>query len=31
MNVASKVREGYELVRSEEYPDFPVGKWVNKA
>jgi len=24
MNVASKVREGYELVRSEEYPDFPV-------
>jgi len=24
MNIASKVREGYELVRSEEYPDFPV-------
>lgn len=23
-NVAGKVREGYELVRSEEYPDFPV-------
>jgi hypothetical protein len=24
MNVAAKVREGYELVRSDEYPDFPV-------
>jgi hypothetical protein len=24
MNVASKVREGYELVRADEYPDFPV-------
>jgi len=24
MNIATKVREGYELVRSEEYPDFPV-------
>lgn len=24
INVASKVREGYELVRSDEYPDFPV-------
>lgn len=24
INVASKVREGYELVRADEYPDFPV-------
>jgi hypothetical protein len=24
MNIATKVREGYELVRSEEYPDYPV-------
>lgn len=24
MNVAGKIREGYELVRAEEYPDFPV-------
>lgn len=23
-NVAGKVREGYELVRADEYPDFPV-------
>lgn len=23
-NVAGKIREGYELVRSDEYPDFPV-------
>jgi hypothetical protein len=24
INVAGKVREGYELVRSDEYPDYPV-------
>ena len=24
VNVAGKIREGYELVRAEEYPDFPV-------
>ena len=24
VNVAGKIREGYELVRADEYPDFPV-------